>query len=209
MSRKKSYFILIVGLFFSSTILYGQEQKQSKTLIGNNSSIKAKDIGIFAAPMLGVTSMDGVTAPLMHVRGGINVKDKFSLGLYASTLLNDIVPQSEVIADKYMDYWTVGAFAEYTLLSKELVHITIPLFFGYGEVEMDAFNDGFPDIDLGEANFFQIEPSVLLEVNLHKHVRLNAGAGYRFVSNMNYRNINQNNISGLTAYAGLKIGLFK
>lgn len=208
MSTKKLHYVLLICFFFSSTVLFAQEQKQSKTLIGSNSSIKAKDIGFFAAPMLGITRMDGVTAPMMHVRGGVSVKDKFSLGLYASSLLNDIVPQSEVLADKYMDYWTVGAFAEYTLLSKELVHITIPVFLGYGEVEMDRFNN-FPMGDLGEANFFQIEPSVLLEVNLHKHVRLNAGAGYRFVSKMNYRNMNQNDISGFTGYAGIKIGLFK
>lgn len=208
MSTKKLHYVLLICFFFSSTVLFAQAQKQAKTLIGNNSSIKAKDIGFFAAPMLGITSIDGVTAPLLHVRGGVNVKDKFSLGLYAISLLNDIVPQSEVLADKYMDYWTVGAFAEYTLLSKELVHITLPVFFGYGEVEMDRFNN-LPIADLGEANFFQIEPSVLLEVNLHKYVRLNAGAGYRFVSKMNYRNMNQNDISGFAGYAGLKIGLFK
>lgn len=208
MLKIRSIVFFLCFITYQSSI--AQDQKQAKTLIGKNSSIKSKDIGFFAAPMLGITSMDGVTAPLMHVRGGVSVKDKFSLGIYASSLLNDIVPQSEVPANKYLEYWTVGAFAEYTLLSKELIHVTLPVFFGYGEVEMDTFNDGFPMmIDLGEANFFQLEPSVLLEVNLHKHVRLNAGAGYRFVSKMNYRNMNQNDISGITGYAGLKIGLFK
>lgn len=65
------------------------------------------------------------------------------------------------------------------------------------------------DAGLGEANFFQIEPSALLEVNLHKYVRFNIGAGYRFVGQMSYRNLNQSDISGLTGYVGLKFGLFR
>jgi len=65
------------------------------------------------------------------------------------------------------------------------------------------------DAELGEANFFQVEPSALLEVNLHKNVRLNVGAGYRFVRQMEYRNFNQSDISGMTGYIGLKFGLFK
>ena len=62
---------------------------------------------------------------------------------------------------------------------------------------------------LGEANSFQIESSALLEVNLHKNVRLNIGAGYRIVGQMEYRNFYQSDISGLTGYLGLKMGLFR
>ncbi len=61
---------------------------------------------------------------------------------------------------------------------------------------------------LGESNFFQIEPVALLEINLHKYVRLNLGAGYRFVGQMEYRNFDQSDISGLTGYLGLRIGIF-
>jgi hypothetical protein len=62
---------------------------------------------------------------------------------------------------------------------------------------------------LGEANFWQVEPSALLEVNLHKNVGLNLGGGYRFLSQMEYRNFDQSDLSGLTGYVGLKFGLFK
>jgi len=44
---------------------------------------------------------------------------------------------------------------------------------------------------------------------LHKHIRFNAGAGYRIIGNMEYRNLNQSNLSGITGYVGLKFGLFK
>ena len=82
----------------------------------------------------------------------------------------------------------------------------MPVNLGISEVQMD---NSIGNAGLGEAKFFQVEPSAMLELNLHKYVRLNAGAGYRFVSNMKYRNFNQNDISGLTGYIGLKIGLFR
>jgi hypothetical protein len=186
--------------------LFAQENNEAKTLLGNGNPISKKDLGFFIAPSYGTTQMDRSTASLFNLRGGINLKDKFSFGAYFNTSLNQIRPKSETVQNIYMDYWTVGGFAEYTLFSKKVTHFTFPLYVGYGEVQMDNENG---DAGLGEANFFQIEPSALLEVNLHKYVRFNIGAGYRFVGQMNYRNFNQSNVSGSTGYVGLKFGLFK
>lgn len=97
-------------------------------------------------------------------------------------------------------------FPAWFILEKILFHVTLPLYIGFGEVQMDNENG---EIDLSESNFFQIEPAALLEVNLHKYVRFNMGAGYRFVGEMDYRNFNQSDISGLTGYVGLKFGLSK
>ena len=185
---------------------FAQDNNEAKTLFGGVNAISTKDLGFFVAPSYGLTQMDGSTTSLFNLRGGINLKDKFSFGAYFNTSLNEIRPQSETIPNIYMDYWTVGGFAEYTLFSKKVAHLTFPLYVGYGEVEMDNENG---DADLGEANFFHVEPSALLEINLHKYVRLNLGAGYRFVGQMNYRNFNQSDISGLTGYVGLKFGLFR
>jgi hypothetical protein len=185
---------------------FAQDNNEAKTLFASGNPISAKDLGFFVAPAYGLTQMDGSTASIFNLRSGINWKDKLSFGAYFNTSLNEIKPKSETLPNIYMDYWTVGGFAEYTLLSKKVVHVTFPLYFGYGEVEMDNENG---NAGLGEANFFQIEPSALLEINLHKYIRFNTGAGYRFVSQMNYRNFNHSDISGLTGYIGLKFGLFR
>lgn len=150
--------------------------------------------------------MDGSSVSIFNLRGGVNFKDKVSIGGYFNTSINDINPESENLPNIYMDYWSVGGFAEYTLLAKKLVHLTFPLYLGYGEVQMD---NEIGDVGLGEANFFQIEPSALLEINLHKNIRFNLGAGYRIVGQMNYRNFDQSDLSGFTGYAGLKFGLFR
>ncbi|HAJ99927.1 MAG TPA: hypothetical protein DCM62_07870 [Bacteroidales bacterium] len=186
--------------------LFAQDKNEAKTLFRSGNPINTKDLGFFVAPSYGLTQMDGSTASLFSLRGGMNLKDKFSFGAYFNTSLNQIRPQSETIQNIYMDYWTVGGFIEYTLFSKRVAHLTFPLYVGYGEVEMDNENGA---VGLGEANFFQIEPSALLEVNLHKYMRFNLGVGYRLVGQMNYRNFKQSDISGLTGYVGLKLGLFR
>lgn len=204
---RKNCFLTVLACWLMASINgLAQENNEAQTLLGNKTSINTENIGFFVAPAYGVTSMDGSTASLFNLRGGLSFKDKISLGAYFNISLNNINPESETVQDVYMDYWSVGGFAEYTLHSGKIVHLTFPLYIGYGEVQMD---NEVGDAGLGEANFFQIEPSALLEVNLHKFVRLNFGAGYRFVGQMDYRNFNQSDISGLTGYAGLKFGLFR
>jgi hypothetical protein len=164
-----------------------QENNEAKTLIGDGVSISTENLGFFVAPAFGITSMDGSSAALLNLRGGLIINDKISLGGYFSTSLNEINPESEIIPNIYMDYWSLGGFAKYTLFPKKVFHVTFPFYIGYGEVQMDNENG---EAGLGEANFFQIEPSVLLEINLHKFVRFNFGAGYRLIGQMEYRNFN-------------------
>lgn len=198
---------LILGcLTIFSTNSFAQDNNEAKTLFGSGTPVNTRHLGFFVAPSYGFTQMDGSAASLLNLRGGLSLKDNFSFGAYFNTSLNEIRPKSETFPGIYMDYWTVGGFAEYTLFSKKVAHLTFPLYVGYGEVQMDNESG---DAGLGEANFFQIEPSALLEINLHKYIRLNIGAGYRFIGRMNYRNFDQTNISGLTGYVGLKFGLFR
>jgi hypothetical protein len=65
------------------------------------------------------------------------------------------------------------------------------------------------DAGLGESNFLVVEPSALLEINLHKYVRLNVGGSYRVVGDMTYRNFDQSALSGLAGHVGLRFGLFR
>lgn len=204
--KKHLLLVLVVACLSVSNNLFAQEDNSANTLFGNGTSINTEGLGFFVAPTYGMTFMDGSFTSLFNFRGGLNIQDKFSVGGYFSTSLNQIIPESETMQNIYMDYWTAGGFVEYTLLSKSIFHLTLPLYVGYGEVQMDNERG---NTGLGEANFFQIEPSALLEVNLHKNVRLNIGAGYRFVGEMEYRNFDQSNISGLTGQIGLKIGIFK
>lgn len=211
MNIKQVLWVMVLGAMAFMSPLSAQEQsstttKEAETLFGGANAMSTKDVGFFIAPAFALTPLDGSMASMAQVRGGVSLKDALSVGAYYGVTINQVVPQSETIPGIYMDYWSVGGFAEYTLLSKKLIHATFPVYVGYGEVEMDNESG---DAGLGEANFIQFEPSALLEVNVSKYIRLNLGAGYRFVGPMTYRNFNQTDISGVTAQAGLKVGLFK
>tara|TARA_R110002073_G_scaffold61354_2_gene154244 strand:+ start:1249 stop:1845 length:597 start_codon:yes stop_codon:yes gene_type:complete len=198
--------MLVFIIFFIQINLFAQEVNNTQTLFGSTKPINTTNIGYFIAASYGLTQMDENTASIFNLRGGVSIKDKLSFGAYFSTSLNEINPQSETVPNVYMDYHSFGGFAEYTILSKKIIHLTFPLFIGYGEVQMDNESG---NAGLGESNFFQIEPSAMLEVNLYKSLRFNIGTGYRFIENMNYRNFDQSDISGFTGYIGLKLGVFK
>ncbi len=204
MKKNKLFVLALAFVTAYSTPMKAQENADTQTLFGASSELSMRDLGFWVAPSYGFTQMDGDAASLFHLRGGVAIKDKLSFGAFYQVSLNEIFPRSESISNVYMDYWALGGFAEYTLWSKRLFHLTFPLYLGFGEVQMD--ND-FGDAGLGEANFFQIEPSALLELNLNRYVRLNVGAGYRFVGELQYRNFTQSDISGLTGFICLKIGL--
>ncbi len=196
---------MLCVLLIQTSLMAQEKQNQSATLLGNGLPVSKEHIGFFVAPGYAFTQMDGSHASLFHLRGGFSYKDKLAAGAYYNASINQIMPQSEVVPNIYMDYWSLGGFVEYTAWSKKLVHLSFPLFIGFGEVEMDNEPD---NLELGEAYLFLVEPSALLEVNLHKYVRFNVGAGYRIVGDMTYRNFDQSDISGFTGYVGLKIGLF-
>lgn len=207
MNQLKHLGIICFILVFGFKTAYTQEaaSKESQTLFGNV-DIDFSDVGYFIAPGYAYTQMDGADVSLFQVRGGAILGNALSVGANFDIAMNQFYPMSETVQGIYMDYWSVGGFLEYTLLSDKLVHLTFPLSFGYGEVEMDNYQG---EAGLGEQNFLQVEPAALLEINLTKYMKFNAGAGYRFVTPMNYRNLNQTDLTGLNARAGLKFGLFK
>ncbi|MGY6560816.1 MAG: hypothetical protein ACXITV_01785 [Luteibaculaceae bacterium] len=193
-------------LSFTGQTLHGQENTEAKTMFTTGKPLGFNDVGFFVSPNVALTQLDGSSTYLLNLRGGFTLRDKVSFGAFFNYPVNQVVPQSETLSNVYLDYWTTGGFVEYTVLSKKMVHLTFPLYIGYGEMEMDS---NAMDVELGEASFFTVEPSALLEVNLTKNIRFNLGAGYRIASPVEYRNFNQSDISGLTAYVGLKFGLFR
>lgn len=201
---KKTNLTLLVA-FLSFSVLRGQENESAATLFKKGGPDSTTSVDFFMAPMFGFTEFDGSNALLLQARAGLTVNETFSFGGYFATSINEIYPESETLPDIYMDYWSAGGFLSYAPLSKKLINWSFPLYFGYGEIEMDNEQSS---ARLGEANFFQIEPSALLHLNLTQKVRFTSGAGYRWVSDTTYRNLNQSNLSGLTGYLGLVFELF-
>lgn len=203
---KNTLFALTPLLFLTAQAFAQADTKEATTLFKNGGRLTTERMGFFVAPAVGLTQLDDAAAALFHVRGGLNFSDVFSFGGFYNASMHQIVPKSETLANIYMDYWSAGGLLEFTAFAKKLVHVTFPIQVGIGEVQMDN-EEG--DAELGEANFAVIEPAALIELNLHKYVRLNVGAGYRWISDMEYRNFDQRSLAGLTGYAGLRFGWFR
>jgi hypothetical protein len=200
----KSTVLATIVLICLSIPLTAQEDTGTETLFDQKDMFK--NIGFVFAPSYSITSIDGYSTSILSLRGGVILNKKFTVGSFYNFSLNDIRPNSETVPGIHMDYQAGGGYIEYTIYSDKLIHFTFPLFIGGGEVGMD---NEVGNLALGEQRFFMVEPSAMAEINLNKFVRFNLGAGYRIVNEMNYRNINQSDISGFSGYIGIKIGLFK
>lgn len=196
---------MAVTIAVAATTL-AQDSTKARTLFGNQKSQTRQPIGFFVAPGYQTKAIDKSASHLLLLRAGITLGDKWSLGGYFNTSLGEIRPKNETVPNTYLDYRSYGGFVEYTAWAKKMMHLSFPVLVGVGEIELD--NEAGA-ANFGEANFFKVEPSALLEINLHKYARLQLGAGYRFVGNVQYRHLTQADLSGLVGHAALKFGLFR
>ncbi len=201
----KTLWVLAMLMATAATSL-AQDSTKANTLFGNRKGQGRQPLGFFVAPGYQTKAIDGSASHLLLVRAGITLGNQWSIGGYFNTSLGEIRPKNETAPNTYLDYRSYGGFVEYTAWAKKMVHLSFPVLVGVGEIELD--NEAGA-ANFGEANFFKVEPSALLEVNLHKHIRLQLGAGYRFVSNVQYRHLTQADLSGLVGHAALKFGLFR
>ena len=197
----KNYFTLLLSLVTATTAL---AQSEPQTLFNNGAS--ADKFGFMVAPMFEAGQVDGSTATLWGARAGVVYADKISVGGFYKASANDITATSETLGGLHYDIQAAGAFLEYTLFAEKAFHLTIPVQIGGAEIDVDNETGTDP---FGEQNFLLIEPGVMLEVNLHKYVRLNIGGTYRFTNSFEYRNINQSDVAGFNGHVGVKFGLFR
>jgi hypothetical protein len=190
--------ITIVVLSFLCLNAFAQTENQPQTLFGGGGK---KNIQYVLNPYAEISTLDDTEMFSLGVRGGVNINTKYTFGAYYFTSLNDARPSGLELVPGYFDVRKGGAYFEYTLFSDRLVHFTFPLNVGYGEIEMD--ND-VEDISFGEEYFFAVEPSALVEINLFKYLKANAGVGHRWVSDFNYLGLNANDLRGVLGQIGLK-----
>lgn len=195
---------LLICLLLVATLTYAQNEKQTETVFKEGFG---KSIGMMGAVGVTPAQWGASTVGLLNMRAGAVFGDKVSLGGFYNLSLNDFRGEFIGAQGPPMDFRWVGGFIEYTLFADRKFHLTFPLLIGSAEIETDEELLGgtvWP-----ESNFLLIEPSALLEINLLQNLRFNIGLGYRFAEDFSYGGVNQSEISGLSAQAGLKIGLWK
>lgn len=197
---------LLLLFFTIAGTTTAQTNEEVKTFFGNGKL----EIGYFVSPTCQFGDIAGSTAILPGLGAGIVINKNIYFGMNYKFIASENTPEGEPDSRLYLDQRYYGLKFEYAIQPKSVVHFNFPVEFGVGETELDLKdsyeNEGLVPTD--DVWFAYLEPGVALEINLHKYVKLNINAGYRFVSKVSFRNLTEKDMMGITCSAGLKIGLF-
>lgn len=210
-----SYFTLI--LLTISFISFGQQFQDThdpneiKSLLG-----KGNELNGFGGGDIKIGNINTERALIMGAYGGVLINRHYMLGIAGYGIasnprfdgsLNDGTPRKLTIHGGY-----AGLLVGGTILSREIVHLSLPLVLGAGAIQLsddDFFQNGSnSDFTIENSAFFVAEQAVQLEFNITRSLRLAAGASYRMVRGLELRNLSDKNLSDWTAQISLRFGRF-
>ncbi len=187
--------------------LTAQINEEPKTIFRNGKP----HIGYFVSPFVQSGKIAGSTAVLPGVGAGVIFNNQFSLGVSYKFIATENTPVGEVDTRLYLDQFYAGIKAEYSIFPAKVIHLNFQLEAGMGHTELDLKDSyefdhvGFP---ISGASFGYVEPGLALEINLWKYLKLDIGAGYRYITDVIFRSVTAKDLRGASFAAGLKVGLF-
>jgi hypothetical protein len=197
-----------------SLIFFFQVFAQEETLLGSSEVTH----GGFGGPVIKFTQIKGDPAVLVGGRGGWIINHTFIIGGGGYGLVNDINANHPLIilpgiTKSFLNFGYGGLELEYIIESDKLLHFSVYSLIGAGGITYreGLFNHNDTDFnhwDSPSDAFFVFEPAANVEVNIISFFRINAGISYRFVSGVNFDDLQNSDLAGLTAGLTLKFGVF-
>ena len=206
---KKLSLLIFLGLGFllASAQDYNDNEKIS-TIFS-----KGRSNGGYGALSFGYTQIDGKDAFLMGARGSWIIDHSFAIGLGGCGFVNDVNYHgwlnNELNNNLAGGYG--GIYLEPIIAARLPVHISIPVLFGVGGISrVDnqqnwdnwVFDDSQSDV------YLVFEPTVELEFNMTRHLRLAGTIGYRFTSKIEMQDTNSDILEGTNIGLIVKFGKF-
>lgn len=206
---KKLTLLILLGLgFLLSSAQEDKEDNNISTIFSKN-----RKNGGYGALSFSYTQIDSKDAFLMGARGSWIIDHSFAIGLGGCGFINDVNYHgwlnndlSNNLAGGYG-----GIYLEPILAPRLPVHLSFPVLFGIGGItwvedyrswENWIFDDSNQDV------YLVLEPSVELEFNMTRHLRLAGSIGYRFTTNIDMNNTNPNILKGANIGIIFKFGKF-
>lgn len=201
--------VLIIGIVIGlASVVYAQEdikeigeKDQMQTLFGFDSKITG-----YGSLDSKFTQLNGEESVIIGGHGGVIFNSYFYFGLGAYGLVTTNKFQGsypEESLDMHMGY--TGLMMGFNIMPKKVVHFSIPLFVGVGNLELEHQN-----VFVENSAFLLFEPGLNLELNVLQFMKIGLGAGYRMVHNTNLRNdITDDDLSYWTGNFSLVFGKFK
>jgi hypothetical protein len=206
---KKLTLMLILGFGFLLTNAQdNKENDQISTIFS-----KSRSNGGYAALSFNYTEIDGKDAFLMGARGSWIIGHSFAIGLGGCGFVNNIDYHN--LLDNTLDYNLAGGYGglylEPIIAPRLPVHISIPVLFGVGGISKISDHNNWDNWLFNDSNndtYLVFEPSVELEFNMTRHLRLAGSIGYRFTSNIEMENTNPDILEGTNIGLIMKFGRF-
>lgn len=197
--------IFLVLLFLSTLgFLNAQERKNDniETIFSKPSKVRG-----YISPITNITTLDGETGYMSGVNVAGIFNDHFILGLYKLDIENSIFSNNDNYVGSKMNFDHKGLWLGYIFMPKRMIHFNANVQAGKGNLEIydEIFNTWLEDDFI-----FVLTPSLELEFNLAKFLRVGIGANYRFAFDVNeFDNYNDNDFSDWGAFVSFKFGWFK
>ena len=203
---KQQIFVVLlfanVSLSFSQDTLFNQREEY---LFSNISLNKVNGFGAFTTQF---TSMNNDFAVCNGVCGGVLFNQTFFLGAYGMGLSSQI--ESDLSKDsisEYIGFSHGGPMIGFNFSPHKLVHLTTNAKVGWGSFNSHAKDDF--EKTVAEDVVFVFNPEFGAEMNITKWFKINATAGYRFVSGIDLISYyNEKDLSAPTASISLLFGGF-
>lgn len=198
-----------------------EKEKEISTIFGGEGE-KFSTSG-YGGPSIKFSQIDGDLAILVGGKGAWTVNKRFSIGLAGYGLVTwpeithyDNILETDVDYDFMFGYG--GLYLEYIHQPYDVIHFSANTLIGFGGASLENINSMDNDNYLaGEAwgAYFILEPSLAVELNVSKFLRIQLEAGYRYVdeirSNDKYDDVMKDKdmkLSGISGGITFQIGKF-
>jgi hypothetical protein len=175
---------------------------QEETLIS-----KPFHSGGYGGPVWKAGLVNGKFGMFSGGRGGWIINHTLVIGGGGYSSLVDI--ETNAISDNdrplYLEIYYGGGELEYIHNSDKLVHWTIHTLFGSGSAKL---KEHAPDKTMETDQFFLLEPSFNMDLNITSWFRLGAGVSYRLALGLDMDIISSSDISGPSGQIIFKFGSF-
>jgi hypothetical protein len=158
--------------------------------------------GWYLAPTAGFTSIDGHFGYVPGLRGAIMLNAKFGVGLAVNFVGTDDTRLRDHDVRQVGAYG--GGYLQYVFRSTDLVHVYADTTIGSGSWCQQSVGD-----DCAERHFAFLEPTLNVELNLARSVRLATGIGYRLaLADRIEAGQSRRDMAGVVARTSLVFGSF-
>jgi len=214
--KKLSIMLVLTALVLFAGAQDIYDNNQIETIFSKN-----KSNGGYGAFTMGYSQIDGRDALITGARGAFIFDHSFAIGLGGYGFVNNLDYSDYIHENPESRFMLAGGygglFVEPILGGTKPVHVSFPVLIGLGGVALVENNGWGWDWDLDPYHpgheydhdiFFVIEPAVELEFNLTRFFRAAAYASYRFTSNIELYETDNDVLKGFNFGMTFKFGKF-